>query len=133
MNEEQKQTVTASAITVKSFAAIGGSTAILTGNPILFLHLVNSVQEVYILKYIPINWTDKNLWIFEIINAFSIQRFPTPIKYDSTDYIMISSPAFMQFSQDAFFLRNMQAFFFIAFVLLLFYGIFMTANHNIQT
>ena len=60
-------------------AAIGGSVAMLAGNPILFLHLVNTLQEIYILKYVDINWTDKTKWIFELISGFSLQNLPTPI------------------------------------------------------
>jgi hypothetical protein len=46
---------------------------------------------------------------------------------------MISSPAFMQYSQDAFFIGNMQPVIFILFVLLIIYGIFFLANHILNT
>ncbi len=59
MNEDQKQKIIVSVKIVLFVGVIGSSLDSLRGYPISFLHLVNSLQEIYILKYIPINWTDK--------------------------------------------------------------------------
>ncbi|KRX10793.1 Insulin-like growth factor binding protein, N-terminal [Pseudocohnilembus persalinus] len=88
-------------------------------SPMLFVHFIETLQEVYYLKFIPIDYPLIVEKYFDLFGIYDFNFMPQ-ISVESQNYIQ-APEGFENQDRDSFFIRNFNQYIFLGFILLIIY------------